>query len=223
MLQYFQNNYYTDAIGFGLAIVGLILPLYTKSKNKSLHIFRTYFGSYILLKLMGYATVALSNNKGIYPSFEFVSTYCDFCFTILEYFVFSFFLRQYVQANTWTIINSLFILTIFAILLRSSGNHWADTELLFTSQAILLIPLCISYFTNLLNTKIHLKLLNEPSFWVVTGVSFFMVCTLPYSLFIGYLRKNNVDLYIDLYSIFFVFYIILFSMIIKAQLCTPTE
>jgi hypothetical protein len=86
----------------------------------------------------------------------------------------------------------------------------------------LLIP-CAFYYTEIFRLKPNLQLAQEPSFWVVTGLSFVLICTFPLSLCINYLYQTNKIVYSNLYSIFYIFYFLLFLMIIRGHLCKQTR
>ena len=110
--------------------------------------------------------------------------------------------------------------TILFIFYTMTKHHLVVLSLtnLFTIQAVSLLIICISYYIKIFKDAPDLILLNEPSFWIITGLTFFMLSTLPFSLISPYLIRNTV-LYRNLFSIFFIFYCILFLMIIRAFLC----
>ena len=67
-------------------------------------------------------------------------------------------------------------------------------------SAILLIPSLFYYF-QLFTKPPTINLIKESSFWVVTGIFFSMICSLPYCIIENYLRKINFEVATQLFSI----------------------
>ena len=96
----------------------------------------------------------------------------------------------------------------------------ATQATVYTVESLILLSLCSYYFIELFKRTPVISLKNEPVFWVSIGLFFFMSCTLPYSLLENTIRKNYPDSFLaTMYSIFHVFYALLFLMIIRAYLC----
>ncbi len=158
-------------------------------------------------------------------------TYLDYFFTLAELLLFSNFF--YLTLNNRIIkkiivyivlfFSAIFLYFLFRDLLFHKKMSISIKSSLYTIEALLLTIPCFYYFVELFNTPPTLSLKNEYSFWVSTGLLFFLIGTLPFSILENQLLKIDLILTKQLYSIFFIFYDILFIMIIKAYLCKPTE
>jgi hypothetical protein len=220
ILTYFENTYFTDLASFLFAIFGLLVSIRI-TRHNNLIVFKFYFACYILIKLINYLTVALySTQKFNQTIITEISDYTDYIFTIIEYCCFAWFLKNHVNKVVFKISSLIFFssaLILYTYQIATTNNlQYAYTSILFTIQAITLLMNCISYFVIIFKNVPDLALTNEPHFWVVTGLTFFMVSTLPFSVYSYYL---STILLANAFSIFFVFYSILFGMIIRGYLC----
>jgi len=155
----------------------------------------------------------------------------DHFFTLIELCIFSDFFRKLIKsAFRGKIIKILtglfvlfFILTIIKEPLIFRDISYRTLNITYTIEAIILLIFCLLYYFELFKSPPVLVLLNEPSFWVSTGLFFFLSCTLPYSLLENYLVKNYFDLEIEFYALFYIFYSLLSVMLIRAYLCKPVK
>ena len=212
-----------------LLIIVLIISLKHSKKFVILKYFPLYARCLMLVFLsMVLYYIALDAD---YDSDFFLglTTYLDNCFTLLELIFFSHFYYQYV---TSPVVRKLIIsvnisFIFFFVLMAISDNAFythiteATKAIVYTFEGVVLLLLCSYYFINLFKNTPVIKLKNEPVFWAPIGLFFFMSCTLPYSLLENTIRKNYPDSFLaTTYSIFHVFYALLFLMIIRAYLCT---
>lgn len=82
---------------------------------------------------------------------------------------------------------------------------------------------CYFYYREIFSLFPKTNLLQNANFWTVTGLSLYLICTLPITFVLGYLDNIDYLLYIQVYTIIYVFYIFLFILIIKSYLCKPTN
>ena len=103
-------------------------------------------------------------------------------------------------------------------------NSFSPPTYSYIYQSIaILIPVCL-YFIELFKKPIVPDLLNEPSFWVTTGMAFYFACTLPLFLMEDFVYNKAGYIYeMELFSINFICYGILFLLITKAYLCRKRE
>jgi hypothetical protein len=227
-IRYLDGSFYLHLIPILFAFVGLFASL-KKRSNNNLKIFTLYFSAYIISQLSLYLHVCFFFKGSFKIYFVYTDYYLDYTFTILEFLIFTSFFRIYIRKikNLFEVLISsfLFISTTLVINDLISVGHPVLTSMnnLFTIQAIYILPGPILYFTSIFKTSPSLLLWQQPTFWVAVGTAFFMVCTLPCSLVINYLIENNYTLYKQLFSIFYIFYALLFFMIIKAFLCIPSH
>lgn len=218
---YFKENYFTDPIGLIVCLIGLII-LFANSRHKQeFNIFKFYFLFFILLKIYTYYHYYAFFNQLPYAStIHQIFRYMDFAFTIFEYFVFTFYLRNMINKKLLMLSIAFFSCSVIIIFIGSFLlNKFMFNSSIFSSQAIALLIICFSYYYKIYKFPIDNKLSDEPSFWIVTGLTIFMACTLPYSLISDQFYIHNWKLHVNIFSLFFVFYILLYVMIIKAYLC----
>jgi hypothetical protein len=220
----FKSNFFAEPICFLTAIIGLVIVSNLKTNRNSFIEFRYYFAAYIILTLISYTDTILKynrNNLSIYS--DQIQRLADFIFTIIEYFVFALFLKSFLPKKIFllsTISFSTVALSVFIYCFTNySGISNHHNLQLFTLQAMFLIVLCVSYFIRIFKTLAIPSLRLEPSFWITTGLTFFMISTLPYSMFSNILLESNQSLFFKLFNIYYVFYVLLFIMIIKGCVC----
>jgi hypothetical protein len=227
LLKYWKGNYYTDGLVLLMAIIAIIVI--SKNKLKTINIFTYYFAAFIILKSFYFSHALFISNTSFHHTMVSIDYYADYLFTLFEFYIFVSFFKKILESSVdRKILKCIFwcfsvigITILFHDIVSYGYPEKVNLHFLFIVQAISLLVPCTLYYIHLFNNEPTLNLLNEPSFWIVTGLSFFMVCTLPYSFFIDYLLKTDILLYGHLFSIFHIFYLLLFTMIIRAHLCKP--
>ena len=224
-LNYLKGDYATDFIHFLICIISFKVAIKLRARHKNLAVFRIYFGVFIVLKLIVYycyhVNETISSSKFGHAA--------DYIFTIFEYGCFAYFFKKtFVSAANKTLVNvvsSLFLLCSCWLMFYDSNfdiNFGVDsTNKLFSVQSIGLLVLCISYYVELFKSLPQKNIKNLPECWVITGLTFFMLSTLPYSLLLNYIYYQHPSVTSQLFSIFYIFYILFFLMIIRAYLCKP--
>ena len=90
---------------------------------------------------------------------------------------------------------------------------WADA----LESLCLIIP-CLFYFFELFKFP-EIAFKKKESFWVITGILFYMSASIPIFLLSDYIKKN-IPAYFDIiFSLNYILYSILFLLFIKAYLC----
>ena len=56
-------------------------------------------------------------------------------------------------------------------------------------ESISLIPFCLYYFFELLRNPTSVRLTEQPSFWITTGILFLFICITPYYIAYDYFKK----------------------------------
>jgi hypothetical protein len=228
LINYWSTNYYSDALSMLISILGLFIFIKKVNKSNRTFIFRYYFLAHIILKLFTFSH-ALFFTKRFNETMISIDFYADYLFTIFEFFVFIIFFQKSIHSNIYQngikIIITLFIVSSIGLLtydLVYFGTLQIKTTYsLFNIQAILILFPCIFYYLEIFQFNPTFNLLQDSAFWVTTGIFFFMISTLPFSLLINYLRNTDRILYNSMFAIFHVFYILLFFMIIRGSKCEP--
>lgn len=228
ILKFWYGPFYTDLISFLVALAGLIISIWKRAKNRKLNPLIFFFLAYILDLL--FARI-IFQDKVLFIQYNYLGTYADFFDTIIEFFAFFFLIKNHiVNIRIKKNLNSL--LPIFLSLVILYFIYYRITRVkidqyflqnIFTIQALFLSIACVLYYIDLYKKESKLNLTVLPSFWAITGLSFFMVCTLPYSILGSYLMQTDFRSYFQLFSIFNIFYCILFLMIMKAYFCRPQQ
>jgi hypothetical protein len=187
--------------------------------------FRYYFLGYAILRLNTFVCLIFFHN------IQFKMTvYADFAFTIFESLLFlNFFKTVFVQPKILiaiALLQLLFLsLSIFLLISDVSLFHTIQVNTLqnlYVYQSILLLIPCSLYFTKIFLRMPRIVLQETPAFWITSGLSLFIVCTLPLSLILNYLEQTDPWTYSMLYSIFNIFYCFLFVIITRAFFCSPS-
>jgi hypothetical protein len=224
LVRYFQETYFLDPIFFCTCILCFMLSIKLNYKHKTLRIFQVYFGAFVIDKIsnyyFGFASNSITDRR--------FDNLVDYFFTILEFSCFAYFIRSNIHtASKRTIIFwiSIFFYTIALFLmsycLRNNGYvNQKSNNILYAIQATCLLILCIIYFVQSFKAAPR-NLKQDPSFWIVVGLTFFTLSTLPFTILLNFLLDNYRATYNSLFSIFFVFYIFLFATVIRGYLCEP--
>lgn len=116
------------------------------------------------------------------------------------------------------IIFSFFLCLIIFFLITKSITR--KNDLAYTISNFGLIVFCILYYYQLFNNLPLINLRKEPSFWIITGVTFSMSVQIPIQAAENYLHWNtSLNNYLLFISITMFCYSIMHLFFIKAYLC----
>ncbi len=225
LLDYWASAYYTTPFAYLISIIGIAIMLLKRDIKQLTDIFIHYLIGYLVLGVTFSTSVLLPKHSDLMLSL--IVRFVEYSFTIFEFLIFSFFFIKVLQSTTHKmilrIIRTLFLFLVTAALAYdffSFGTiRWRTIFFQYTLQAFSLLVPCTFYYTEIFKYSPRPNLLNEPSFWVVTGLSFMLLSTLPFSLFCNYWFKMDLSLSRALSSLFYIFYALHFLMIIKGHLC----
>lgn len=225
--QHWKDCFFTETLLVGVLMLTLFISLKNRKKHTILRFFPIYTACLLTVYISGYI-VMCSTDLYSYSvtTFNFIN-YIDYLFILIELGILVHFFLSIIENRI--VRRILILLTILFIpyyFIESYDDKYFPRSISETTQSrvytieslILLFP-CFAYFYELFKKPPVLNLKKEPAFWIITGWSFFATCTLPYSLLENYLRESHSSLMTELYSVFYIFYILLFIMIIKAYLC----
>jgi hypothetical protein len=227
ILEYYSDNYYTMVIARIIALVGFFFL--RKTVNKELSIFSPYLIVYFLGQFFYSLGVGVFQGTQYYTISFNIILIEDYLFTIFEFLIFFTYLRTVLRDFVGDKILKALAISYLIIAIGIFFEGFLAHKTLnigtmrtgFIVQALFLLSFCVAYFIKIFKSPPTLDLLNEPSFWISTGLSFCMLCTLPISLFLDNLMKSSYALYVHLFAIVYIFYCLLFLMIIRASLCKP--
>jgi hypothetical protein len=224
--KYLGESFYTHLLSFSASIFGLYISL--KKSRGIFKVFSFYFFCYCLSQILFFQTTFFKE-KEIKSLAIDISIYGDFLFTLIEFCIFMRLFNRVINGPSkilLTLIELAFLATSFFLLftnVKHDGISFVSTlEEIYLIESILLLLPCIMYFIQIFNSIQPLSLIQDGFFWVITGLTFFLISTLPFSYLMNYLRKENFEIYMYLYSIVYLFYCLLFVMIIRGILCKTT-
>lgn len=213
-----------------LLSITLIIALFISIRNRKKFNVLKFFPIYITGLFFASLTI-FKKRVPIISSLSGLLHYIDYFFTLLELLIFSNFYTQIIKSpiirKSILTINILFLPFFVYMALTDKDFYWSVSEntqtIVYSVEGVILLYFSCAYFFDLFNKVPVLILKEDPAFWISTGLLFFSACTLPYSLLENYILKYH-HIYANMsYSIFYIFYILLFLMIIRAYLCKPDK
>lgn len=181
-----------------------------------------YFLSFIPVDIHVFIT-----NKLNYDTMLLINS-LDYTFTFLEFSLLAYYfysLNNSAKQKKILLYLSIFFTAIAAAILFYTtfyetviySVHW-----LYTTQVFFLLIPVFFYFKNIYKTSGVTDISKEPSFWISTGIAFFLLCTMSLSVLETFFIDHRPDLKRKLYPIYFTFYLLMFFMFLRAYWCKPT-
>jgi len=228
ILKYSNDAFYTDVFSFSVALSGLIISIWKRKVNAKLG---PMFFLFLVYLLVTFTNQVIIEGTSLYYRYKYIEYYNDFLDTIVEFLAFFFLIKNHLADNnikkalnpllTGFISLVIIYFAYYRINHGKIGQHFMQT--VFTIPVLFLAASCSAYYIDIFRRTRDRNLAEQPSFWVVTGLAFFMINTLPFSIAGQYLVKASHYLYDKLFSIFDIFYCLLFLTVIKAYLCKPVR
>lgn len=216
-----METFYSLLIGMITCLIGILITFIKSHTNKSLKIFRYYFIGYTILAMLIFFRDFNLVFESSFQAISIVNLY-DIFFTIFEFFVFADYIGNFISKRAYLFSKYFFVVGLIVFIIKFDIKQvFIGQSYLFSLQAISLLFLSFFYYQRIMK-NVSSSLSQESNFWIITGISFFMLTTLPFSLIIDYIYFNHFDLYFLHFNIFYISYALLFIMIIKAFLCPQT-
>jgi hypothetical protein len=223
--------YFTEPILLILLLLTLIVFVV---RRRSLPAFRWlpfYIALFLLVFLGDYAYNIL-----VYPNeqerFQKYQRELNFYTTVLELLVFVSLidssLRIPALKRTLRLLTVISLLTFLGIYIFTHVNRgyisYSDLNTIYIIELATLLCSSVFFFIQLFREPPVANLRALPEFWIAIGLSFYCLCTLPLTIANSYFFTSSRGLiYVNLFSIIYVFYIILFSLIIRSMVCQRPE
>lgn len=229
LLTRWEKEFYTEPFLAIILFVSLWIALKNRRKYRILRYIPVYIISF-LLAIISIISAYIARSAGYSSEFFFsISDYLDYLFTLVELIIFSHFYYQIINNSFLKKILIFLNLSFIAFFLQmafSDQNFYRrisnETQAkVYTVEGAILLLICFFYFIELFTKTRTVELKKEPTFWVSTGLLFFLTCTLPYSILETHFPEENFDFISRFYSIFYIFYIVVFLTIIRAYTCKP--
>jgi hypothetical protein len=218
---YYAITFYFAGI---CSLVATVTGYNHKNKFSELKLFYLYpFATFIQFFLIAAFTYLDAGQKILdYISIDGAKFFILIEFSMIYYFfwqvLISIFIKRLLLAITFLYIISTFYSSF------TENYFFALPISLYNIQAIcILIPSLVHLFElfKILPTR---NLFDNPSFWITIGIVFYFYCTLPLFLMLDFaFNKNAYFTNLNIYSINFICYGILYLLTIKAYLCPKRD
>lgn len=160
-------------------------------------------------------------------NFIYISNACVSAVELALYYYFFSYILQNVRIKYVMKFLLLAFVLIFAGLItfnsNKTGSYRHIVGIMGATEFLLMLLPCFTYYFELFTIKTSEDLLKRPSFWIVTGIFFYSVVSIPYYLLDNFLRVNKYHSTNQLAT--FMYYIpfsINFLFLTKAFLCKKT-
>lgn len=191
-----------------------------------------YFLAYLILDftlLWRYVCLTLSplnspKSSILLPLFNTLSSWIE----LLAYYYFFIQVIQYSAPIKVMKLIRIFFIAVVLIFIPTrftflSSNCFYVSDFLTVLEFLCILPPCLVYFYELFQKVSLHQLEHRPSFWILTGVFFYVVISVPYYLVDHYISINHYERRSLLYlAFFFIPYSISFIFLTKAFLCKTT-
>lgn len=232
VIHQFEKTYYTQIFWYLSTIIALVMAIRYYRKEKVFNLFILYIISSLIISIQSdfIDLFFKSKSTGYVRYLEIRNT----VFEIIELFVFLFFFSLLFNSKK---INSLVKILMIAFLclciyffIKISNLEIKQREIVQWSflinviEFIMLLPIAFYYFYDLLtkeSTKIT-PLSSSPAFWIVNGLFFYGIISLPLLLMGESFYSNERWLYFLMYGFHYIAISFLYFCIAKAFSCKTT-
>ena len=229
LLDSLQKGYYVQVLLFVVEFFALVFAfLYSrKTKIGRFFIFYIAFDFAILIGSVYLVTNSTKTEAFANTVFNYTNTLIALVELLVYYYFFSKTLSPRWINSLMKILALLYILLIIVFTITKfsflSPRFSYISYLLGAMEFVFLLPPCMVFFYELLNSKSELPLFKRPSFWITTGIFFFSIISIPYYLVLKYISSNKKELTDILAAVFYYLpFTINFVFLCKAFLCKKT-
>lgn len=222
----FKDTYYTSLVMLAIELTALVVTIMYGRKTRigRAFIFYIVFDFSILIIF-----IFLRSHSGISPKFRnhFIN-YGNDLIALTELLVYYYYFSILLLSDKikilmkslailFSVIIVIYILTRFSFL---TIRYSYISYLVGAAEFIFLLPPCLFYFYKILSVNSETKLFKRPSFWIVSGIFFYSMVSVPYYLLNDYVSNNYKELTgVLAAALFYVPFTLNFSFLIKAFLC----
>jgi hypothetical protein len=198
LMHHFQRTYYTEPILMLVEFSALISGLVYARKNQlgRFFIFYIIVDLIILISYWFFILIPVINSELRSRILNIGNT----IISLTELLVYCYFFRLLLWNNrikkiisifsiVYSILIMLFLITTFDFL---TNRLIYVTNLLAVLEFLILMIPCFSYYQQILMTESKLRLFERPSFWIVTGIFFYSLISIPYYLLDTFIYEHAV-------------------------------
>jgi len=230
LIRSLERHYYGNLLMAVFELIAIITCLSLIRKDKMAGFFLLYLlFDFCLLLSAVYVDSFSSINKEELSFYKCVSNTLISCVELFVYYYFFFRMIENKKAVELMKLFRLFFLTLTIIFITTKFSFLTDrytyvADMIGVLEFLFLLIPCFNYFYKLIKNDPVLNLFDRPSFWVVTGILFYSVISIPYLLIDGFLITNKSGKYLHLLNLalYYLPFTINFIFLTKAFLCKKT-
>jgi hypothetical protein len=226
VIERLESVFYTPI----LLYLAIIISLFVQNKNASKDTFNVAFRSFTVLAFL--VLVAsdfhLLIKKSSATTIRF-NQVVNVIYTVGELIIFLFYFQYLFKSNFFRrityVIFSLTALLVgyFIHALIFDGNYITPVDILCNFELSILTLCSLVYFYRILNDPADTDLLKIPSFWIICGLFFYCIVSIPFFFIATDLFYHFNALYKALFGIHYIFLAIFFLLIAKAFSCKQPQ
>ena len=229
LIQYWQSFYFAEIVLLISELTALLLA-YTFMRKTNIG---KFFIFYILFEftLLIVDQLLLSNsNLSTHFTYQFLNI-TNPLISFVELSAYYYFFHKVISnPRMQTLIKTLFLIfSILMIVFLITKFRFISPRLNYMANLIsviefaFILPPCFAFYYQMMNTMSEFKLLDRPSFWIVTGIFFFSIISIPHFLIGSYYVSNKIEIRSLLIAAFLYFpFSLNFIFLSKAFLCKKT-
>jgi len=206
-----------------VALIVAALYCYRSFNPPYMRIFLLYLFGSMLVEVLANSYVGNLFGFQIYGNSQYAQNVIYNLFTLFELFMFSWFLFGIIRSSL--IKRILIALVIIFTISFICYCVWVDlgkylNTLAVVVESIIIVIPCLTYFRELFTRNRPIDLLREPSFWMVTGIIFYLATITPVNFAGAYLsHRGYSQVALNLYSINNFAFVITNLLFIKGFTC----
>ena len=225
LMDFFRENYYTSLLLIVTGLAAIQIAFKYRKKFPILKFIPLYLCVSVFQSLFNCLIFLNWHSDLKYWLFD-VNNYIILIFIALETTIFGNFLSASISNRILKRSIRAFqipLLMFFGYLLLFSPLDHRQFTIAYTVETCYLIVPCLFYYYEILRKVLYFNPLYEPSFWVITGLTLFLLTTLPYTMIQDYIARVYDTLFNRLQTLFYISYSLFFGLIIRAYLCKPRQ
>jgi hypothetical protein len=201
-----------------IALAAVIIYLIRPKQYKGQYLIFTHTLASLLQYLFSIVVVLWN---GYFPNINSVQVLSINIFLIIEGLCCTIFILGITTKPQYKKIISSCLVAFIGISFTSIFFYYKDSlsNILLYSESVLIIFSALLYYIQLFNTISEKSILKDPSFLIVSGMAFVILCNLPLAIFDDYIRNNFRSLINTILIIPYTTYIILHGIYLIAVLC----
>lgn len=227
-LSLYSKYFYIPILRDVLSLTAFVIALIKIRKDSTLSIFKIYLFWGAIGPFLNITLLNSQGNRVYYNFFDSTIDYVNYLFSLIEPFTYYFYINKIINRKS-KLISVLFkSYALLNLFLLFKYINIPDTQKIFFALKLylcgmtLILFLSYKYYKFIFKEKPYLNLVKEPSFWVVSGITFTITCLIP-TLILSIRSPMGSVIFKYAYSLITLFYSFNILMLIKAFLCNQEK